>query len=239
MNKWISFISNIFTKRPRTDLNNGSDDVKGEKNTWDSAEYIEGSDKDFTVIITKECKIMDFYMEVIKKNMFKLTDSQLDILISFYTRWIDEQNDIFTDRKFLSQTIHIISCKDSVFSVAITQDRLIVDERKKIDEKNIEETQIKIEKGINYTISRWSHINGSTFNNRFYSFGLGKSNNIPYMEEKDAKEELKKMLEDLVQSQYGKEYVDLVHELISFIEKRYQDNNKDVSIDNSYTQRNI
>ena len=41
------------------------------------------------------------------------------------------------------------------------------------------------------------------------------------------------------QKQYGKEYVDLVHELISFIEKRYQDNNKDVSIDNSYTQRNI
>lgn len=130
----------------------------------------------------------------------------------------DTQSSIYcTFRTMARQTMLIFSYENSTFSIATDLPdsyRLIIDERKKTDENTIEETELDIQTGIEYAISRWRHINRSTGNVRFYK-SSGNGEEIMYL-----KEELNEMLKTLGKTKIGRKYSELVREMISTIDKR-------------------
>lgn len=213
--------------------NNKNEEVRNIKE--DIRKYVDlevnNDEKSIRIIIKKQCKIEDFYNEIIKNNIYKLEASDVDILNDFLPRWIENSSGIVNERMLCPQTIYIICHDKSFFSISTIVpnfDRLIIDERKKDEGNNIKETQIDVQNGIKYCISRWNHDNnGSTGNVRFYNSEV-KGKNSVYMEVEQAKKELFEMLYTLEKTKIGREYVEIIHEFISKIDNRNAKNDKDV-----------
>ena len=193
------------------------------------------NNSDVSITIKKTYKIGDFYTEIINNNKLNFDETLIGRIRPFITHWIcDNCIGKVIDKKLFQQTISIIIFDNSVFSISTLPqnlDRLVLDERKKVDESTIEETQIDIQNGIEYTISRWVHTNGSS-NFKFYKSG---TKNISVMNEERAKNHLNEMLKTLEKTESGEKYVNIVQKLINSIEEKTNKNNRSDSV-NEYTQ---
>ena len=182
-------------------------------------------DDNYIMIKIKEpCEFEQFYNGLQERNLYNLEDRQIDMITDFNQHFIfGTQSSIYcTFRTMARQTMLIFSYENSTFSIATDLPdsyRLIIDERKKTDENTIEETELDIQTGIEYAISRWRHINRSTGNVRFYK-SSGNGEEIMYIKEDQAKEELNEMLKTLEKTEIGRKYTQLVREMVSTIDKR-------------------
>lgn len=182
------------------------------------------NDNYIMIKIKEPCEFEQFYNGLQERKLYNLEDRQIDMITDFNPHFIfGTRSSIYcTFRTMARQTMLIFSYENSTFSIATDLPdsyRLIIDERKKTDENTIEETELDIQTGIEYAISRWRHINRSTGNVRFYE-SSGKGKGIMYIKEDQAKEELNDMLKTLEKTEIGRKYIELVREMVSTIDKR-------------------